>query len=316
MMESIKYQSIDKCECQSPIKWAGGKSKLVDTLIKYLPDGLNTLMYIEPFVGGGSVFISLISKKILSPKTKIILNDINTSLITFYKSIKLNVEILITSISRLIDEFNTSDDFEQFYYSIRTKYNTFLKEKRFNDELSAIFLFLNMTCFNGLYRVNSSGEFNVPIGRSGQTKKGNQTIYSFDEERINNLRNLSYILNNFYITFENLDYKEIIDKYDSSDSFFYIDPPYFPYNKTSFVKYSSDFNFTDFFECINRKFTSKILISNSDTEQVKNNVFSYYIAQIETNHSIGRKCANEIILKNYLNNDEEEYRRTNGFKFY
>ena len=136
------------------LKWVGGKGQLLDQLDRLLPEKYNS--YFEPFIGGGAVFFAL------NPK-KAHINDINKTLVQTYVHIKNDVDTLISSLKKLEKGFPSKNDDErkEFYYSIRNKYNSL----NYDDfERSLYFLFLNKTAFNGVYRENSKGGFNVPIG--------------------------------------------------------------------------------------------------------------------------------------------------------
>ncbi|MDD4782014.1 MAG: Dam family site-specific DNA-(adenine-N6)-methyltransferase, partial [Tissierellia bacterium] len=139
------------------VKWAGGKRQLLEEINKRMPKNYNR--YFEPFVGGGAVLFDM------QPKDAII-NDINKSLINAYRQIKQSPIELI----KAIDEFDCKipEDGKTYYYDIREKYNDKLMQDDFDVELAAMFIFINKHCFNGLYRVNGKGLFNVPYNNSRQ----------------------------------------------------------------------------------------------------------------------------------------------------
>jgi DNA adenine methylase len=188
----------------SPIKWAGGKRQLLHYIIPYFDTKFDT--YIEPFLGGGAVFFELINGNILTKEHKIILSDINPDLINLYKCIKENPQKLISRIKKLCEEELTVDN----YNDLRSQFNQLRKERKQNDrfKLSVLFLVINKTCFNGLYRLNSSGEFNVPW---------NKKSYSPQSE-IKNIEKISEIFNTYNIEILNEDYKDILKEYITEGS--------------------------------------------------------------------------------------------------
>lgn len=191
------------------LKWVGGKSQLLNDLVKYIPGNYNK--YIEPFVGGGALFFNL------APNTAII-NDSNEELMNAYKVVRDDVE-------GLIDLLQTYDYEKDFYYMIRAQSPVALSE----IERAARLIYLNKTCFNGLYRVNQKNEFNVPMGRYS-----NPTICN--EEK---LIAASKALQN--TTIECGDYKKVLTKYASKGDLIYIDPPYHPISSYSdFKRYTKE----------------------------------------------------------------------------
>lgn len=168
------------------LKWAGGKTQLIDKFILYLPKELKEgtiTRYVEPFIGSGAFFFYLVQR--FNFKEKIII-DLNKDLIDTYKAIKNNVEEVIKELRELTEKFYQLKRYErkEFYYEIRDAFNKIRKTDHFPYQKSAQLIFLNKTCYNGLYRVNSEGDFNVPFGRYSNPK-------IFSEL---NLRNISKIL--------------------------------------------------------------------------------------------------------------------------
>ena len=147
------------------IKWVGGKTQLLDDIKKSLPKDLDKregLTYVEPFVGGGAVLFWILQE--YPNITRAVINDINAELICTYRVIKNDVDSLIAELSRLQAEYLplSAEDRKEYYLAQRALFNT----KNTTDvQTAALFIFLNRTCFNGLYRVNSKGEFNVPHGK-------------------------------------------------------------------------------------------------------------------------------------------------------
>ncbi|WP_370398576.1 DNA adenine methylase [Tenacibaculum dicentrarchi] len=243
------------------LKWAGGKTQLIDQIKEQLPNNIQTekFTFIEPFVGSGAVLFWMLEH--FPNLEKAVINDINTELTNSYLTIKSNVEELITILSIWeIEYHNFAENQEikkEYYYEKRALFNT-----RTSDQTtqSALFIFLNRTCFNGLYRVNKSNGFNVPIG-------------SYKKPQICNKENLlavSKILQRVEIL--NGDFSETIQHADKN-TFFYFDPPYKPLSQTSsFNSYAKDeFNdaeqirLKEFCDTLNSQNYNWIL-SNSDVK--------------------------------------------------
>lgn len=263
------------------VKWAGGKRQLIKVLINNLPPSFNR--YIEPFVGGGALLFEVLPHKA-------IINDINTELINAYRVIRDNIDALIENLKKHKNE-------EEYYYKIRS----LDPEKLSAVERASRFIYLNKTCFNGLYRENSKGKFNVPFGRHKNPK-------ILDEE---NLRAVSEYLNTAEISILNLDYKEVCKLAEKGD-FVYLDPPYYPISKSSsFTKYHK-LNFTErdqielakVFRELDRK-GCYVMLSNSNTEFIRELYKEYDIWEISANRFINckgdkREKANvEVLIKNY-----------------
>ena len=213
------------------VKWVGGKSQLLEEIREKYPQKIEK--YCEPFVGGGAVLFDILSTK--HPET-VLINDINKELINTYSQIKNNCDGMISQLSEIqsIYKSHTLEENRAFFYEKRQHYND-LKvngNDAENLEKAALFIFLNKTCFNGLYRVNSKGIFNVPFNNA-------KNPLLCDEE---NLRACSALLQN--VEMKVGDYKECKDFIDSN-TFVYIDPPYRPLTQTAaFTSYSEN-GFTD-----------------------------------------------------------------------
>lgn len=191
------------------LKWAGGKTQLLDELNKYIP--LNYNKYIEPFIGGGALFFSLGSNES-------VIADSNRELIITYKQVRDNVEDVIS----ILKSFEHT---EEFYYNIRSMITDDLEK----DFRAARLIYLNKTCFNGLYRVNKKGLFNVPYGK-GKGKFLQKTV----------LREASESLQNTQII--NADYLDVLQQYAEPNDFIFLDPPYYPVGKYSdFKRYTKEF---------------------------------------------------------------------------
>ena len=277
------------------VKWAGGKSKLIPQMEQYYPKELkeNKIdVYVEPFVGGGAILIDILKKYNIK---KAYAFDINENLINCYNIIKDKVDSLILNLKKLEKEYLKLDDEnrKKYYYDIRKKYNSInIENEKEALEKTTYFIFLNKTCFNGLYRENRRGQFNVPVG-----KYKNPTIC--DEE---NLIELSKLIKN--VIFIKGDYRESY-KYIVENTFIYFDPPYRPINKTSsFTSYSKeDFNdenqkeLGEYFRKINDNNSNvKLMLSNSNPKN--NNEEDDFFEQIYKGFKIYEIKANRMINSN------------------
>lgn len=221
------YSNFMQSTAHPFVKWAGGKTQLLPEIRKHYPHRIKK--YCEPFVGGGAVLFDVLQK--CRPE-KVLVNDVNEELINTYLQIKSDCNLLIEQLSELQQNYK-SQSLEKnkiLFYEKRLRYNE-LKINR-NDaenlEKAALFIFLNKTCFNGLYRVNKRGEFNVPFNNA-------KNPLICDEE---NLRACSELLQNVQMkTGDYSDCKDFID----SETFVYLDPPYRPLTQTSaFTSYSEN----------------------------------------------------------------------------
>ncbi|MBQ4443032.1 MAG: DNA adenine methylase [Clostridia bacterium] len=302
---TVRYEKTKTVTLKPFVKWVGGKSQLVDEIEKMLPsDGEKVLTkYAEPMVGGGALFFNILSKYDFE---ELYISDINAELINAYKAVKTDIDNLISKLNEMQMSFLPMDENgrKYFYYNIREKFNSTILSAETSTEKAAQFIFLNKTCFNGLYRVNRKGQFNVPMGAYK-----NPTIC--DDE---NLRNIHEALQN--VTIVCGDYslsKSFIDK----DTFVYLDPPYRPISETSaFTSYNSE-SFDDneqirlaqFIDEIN-KLGAKIVLSNSDPKNVNedDNFFddlyrNYKINRVEASRAINSKGdkrgkINELLICN------------------
>jgi DNA adenine methylase len=282
------------------LKWAGGKGQLIDQISPLFPEQLksgNIDTYFEPFIGGGAVFFHIAQKYKIN---KAVICDVNEELIITYNSIKKDVNSLINELKILKDEYLSYDkeNRQLFFYRVR---NIFNKNKDLFDfknyskdwilRASQI-IFLNKTCFNGLFRVNSKGYFNAPSGRYN-----NPLI--LDQE---NLINISNLLNKINTEIILGDFEIIYEKVNSND-FVYLDPPYRPLNKTSSFKSYSKFDFNDkeqirlrdFFSKLNKK-GAKLMLSNSDPKN--ENTDDNFFDEIYNEYNIQKVFATRIINSN------------------
>lgn len=258
------------------LKWVGGKKKIMNDVLPLLK--LNFDNYYEPFIGGGSVLFEMINNGLLKNK-KVFVSDINKSLINCYTWIKNDVELLIQTLKR--DEYNNTS--KEQYLKLRRRYNEI--KNLCEVENTALFIYLNKCCFNGLYRENSLGKFNVPYG----TPK----ILNVD---FDNLRNISRNIQN--ISFSCTSFENVSP---ASNSLVYCDPPYHKtfssYNKEDFNE-DSHVKLKEFCE----KF-DKFIVSNSDTDFIKDLYKEYNLLTVVTKKSIAsqsssRTSKSELLIHN------------------
>jgi DNA adenine methylase len=267
------------------LKWAGGKSRLLQQYQKYFPKN-NWKTYYEPFLGGGSVFFHL------QPNSAVI-TDINQDLIEAYCSVRDNVEQLILVLQKhQIEHQNDFSGKHKYYYQVRScTYNTPL-------ERAARLIYLNKTCFNGLYRVNSKGEFNVPAGKYKNPKICNPDL----------LRSASAALKSAKI--EVRTFEEILN-YATSDDFVYFDPPYHPLNNTSyFTAYSSlafnedsQIRLRDIFAELTSRGV-KVMLSNSDSGFIRElysefNIHTILASRVINSNAQKRGKISEVLVTSY-----------------
>lgn len=220
-------------EAKPFLKWAGGKGQLIEQLSVYLPNKIyhEPFNYVEPFVGGGAMLFYML--KTFPNIKKVIINDVNEQLVSTYRNIRDNVYTLIGALSELEDSYLKLEEGKrkEMYLIVRDKYNT---PTCTGIMKSAYMLFLNRTCFNGLYRVNGKGLFNVPFG-----KYANPTICNAEL-----LKEDSMMLNKVDMEICCGDYRDTLQQVDDGLCFFYLDPPYRPLSETSsFTAYAKgDFN--------------------------------------------------------------------------
>lgn len=256
------------------IKWVGGKTQILDDTLSLFPTTIEN--YHEPFVGGGSVLLSVLSKNIVHDK--IYACDTNYSLIQLYKHVQNNFEELYNELKKIFKNYENNieeKEKEKYYYSMRQLFNTCDKN---SIEHSALFMFLNKTCFRGLYREGPNG-FNVPYGHY---KKVN--IIEKDE-----LEKISELIKN--VNFECLDFRESLKKVGSHD-FVYLDPPYAPETKNSFVGYTKGgFKLEDHNELFKtiKENLPKFVMSNSNVELVNESFQGYNKKVIIAKRAINSK---------------------------
>lgn len=299
------------------LKWAGGKGQLLKEIDKRLPEIVkkNELeYYFEPFVGAGSVFFHLKNNYKIK---KSIISDINPELILTYKIIQEDYKKLIKMLKKMKKEYleleDNNEDQKNYYYNVRKNFNENLKKIDIDapkyDEThfkrAAQMIFLNKTCFNGMFRVNKNGEFNVPAGRYK-----NPSIYDKD-----NLKEVNKVLNdNVLILTQDF---EKTEKYINENSFVYLDPPYRPLNKTSHFTqyYKSNFGDLDqirlsqYIERLSKN-NINVMLSNSDSKNENNKSFfrelynGHEIETVKARRNINangkkRNAIDELIIRTY-----------------
>jgi DNA adenine methylase len=269
------------------VKWVGGKTQLLEKISVYIDKLPSMKKYAEPFVGGGALFFNMLTKYSIE---QAYISDINAELINTYTNIRDNIESLIDKLYKMEKLFliKDLDKRNAFYLLQRKKFNSIkLNNKSEKLEKAALFIFLNKTCFNGLYRVNSKGKFNVPVG-----SYKNPQICDKD-----NLQGISKLLQK--VTIVCGDYKESFNFIDKN-TFVYFDPPYRPLNNTSnFTSYTAG-SFNDehqkelakYINCLNIK-GAKILISNSDPKN--HNSKDMFFDKLYSKYNIKRVLASRMI---------------------
>lgn len=288
------------------LKWAGGKSKLVKYISELVPfEKTDRFTYVEPFVGGGAVLFWILRE--FPNIEKAIINDVNSDLIGTYQTVKGDVRALINVLAcwqKEFHSFDTEDEKKKYYYAKRELFNS-----RTSDtiEQSALFIFLNKTGFNGLYRVNSKNQFNVPMGSYSKPM-------ICDEE---GLKAASTALDKVIIL--NGDFEKT-SKYGGKKALYYFDPPYKPLSVTSSFNTYAKGGFLDKEQVRLKEFCdrlgdrkSKIILSNSDVRdtELDDKMFfddlyeSYCIRRIYASRAINSKATNrgkisELLISNFL----------------
>ena len=261
------------------LKWAGGKRQLIPQMAKYFPNDYNK--FIEPFIGGGAIFFHL-----LPPKS--IISDNNPDLINCYKVIKEDVESLIKSLKKHKYE-------KDYYYEIRALDRDTEKFAQLSDiEKASRTIYLNKSGYNGLYRVNSKGYFNVPFGRHKNPKICDET----------NLRNVSRALTNVEIYLGSF---EICLNFAEKDDFVYLDPPYYPlsdtalftsYTKSSFDK-DSQIKLHEAFNTLNKR-GCKIMLSNSYSNFILDLYKDFNVITLKAKRNINSNSQKRGFIKEVL----------------
>ena len=311
----VKHINHKKITTPKPIlKWVGGKTQVLDKLIIEFPIDINN--YREMFLGGGSVLLTLLSyvkNGIIKIHGNIYAYDLNEPLIYIYKNIQSNHNEIYNETQKLITEFNSCGDGEinrtpknideakiskeNYYYWIRSEYNKLSFTDKKTTIGSAMFIFLNKTCFRGVFRVGPKG-FNVPYGHYNNPEIINKEHLDEIHELIQN------------VIFECCDFNTSLNSIESND-YVYLDPPYAPETDTSFVGYTENGfnidNHNNLFQLIHKltETNKKMMLSNADVSLVRDNFTNekYNITSILCKRAINSKNpqakAKEVIIKNY-----------------
>lgn len=304
--DTKKMQTTTSVKAKPFLKWAGGKSQLLSTINSYLPQNfrdINNVTYIEPFVGGGAMLFFMLQT--YPNIKKAIINDINTHLINTYKVIRDTPYQLIEFLFELQSTYRNIGDYESqkdFYLNIRSRFNT---HSLSIIEEAAYMIFMNRTCFNGLYRENSKGGFNVPFGRYPNPTICDESLLLTDSELLQRVE----ILNGDFS-----ETKEYIDGY----TFFYFDPPYRPLDATSsfnsYVKETFDdkeqIRLKDYYAHLSDLGCYEMLSNSDGKGRNENNTFfddlykDFIIERVLAKRSINanptkRGQLTELLIRNY-----------------
>lgn len=282
------------------VKWVGGKTGLIPTIERILPGNINSgqLTYVEPFVGGGGFLFHMLQYHNFK---EVIINDLNAPLMDCYacfQNPKLFIE-LVARVSTLEEQYNRSKYKENLYYRVREEYNDILKQNSLMPMplLAAYFIFLNKTCFNGLYRVNKKGEFNVPWGKKAEIKLYDESVYAATADALSKVK----ISTGDYGFIQNL---------KGNDTLIYLDPPYMPEKEQSFTSYTAggfdlkeQERLRDICDKLNENGV-KWIQSNSNSSIIKDLYMKYNIKEVSAPRSIsakgdGRGQVTEVIITNY-----------------
>lgn len=277
-----KFDVMDNANlpCAPVIKWAGGKTQLLNELKSRCPKEFKT--YYEPFFGSGALFFS-------SGFKEAVVNDTNFQLYTLYENIKNKPEQLICEIDLLVDQFNKSNNKKLFYYNKRNEYNNLINSPEIRA--SALFVFINKTCFNGLYRTNSEGKYNVPFGQKKHLNSLSKGILEVSKS----LQRVKLM---------NIDFNEVVEN-AGKDDFVYFDPPYY----NTFTSYQANgFGLDDqirlarlFKELSDRGVYC--MLSNSNEDVIKELYQDFNIEVVHVKRNINRKGdarkGEEVIIRNY-----------------
>ena len=268
------------------VKWAGGKKQLLSRLMERAPEHYNK--YFEPFIGGGALLLEL------QPQTATI-NDVNKQLLNVYIQLRSNVESLIDSINSL-DKVECD---KEHYIVMREKYNQKIKADELDEECAALMIWINKHCFNGLYRVNEKGLFNVPYNNK-------VTGSSIDED---NLRAIARYFTENDVTILNGDFESACKTVQPGD-FVYFDSPYVPVSDTAnFTDYTKDgFGYNDhvrlakLFVELDKK-GALIMLSNHNVPLVHELYEGFKIEEVVVRRAInrdaGKRVGKEVIITNY-----------------
>lgn len=285
------------------IKWVGGKGKVIPQISQYFPDMSSVGAYVEPFVGGGAMFFHILNN--YPHIQRIAINDINSRLITTYDTVCNFSEALIKKLDVLQkewDDLKTQEEKSEYYYQKRKAFNLISENQGNYLDCASLFIFLNKTGFNGLYRVNSNNEFNVPCGKY-------EHPVICDKE---NIREISKATENVLHIY-NTDFKNTLEHNNEFKTLYYLDPPYMPITKTaSFTSYTKEgfgekeqHEVREFCDLINQN-GDYFMLSNSHPEDEFFEVLykEYNIHYIDAPRVIAaksdsRKAVKEVLITNF-----------------
>lgn len=269
------------------VKWAGGKRQLLPEISKRLPKSFND--YYEPFIGGGACLLEFAPNKAT-------IGDINQVLVSSYKTIRENVEELMKILDEFSLEHNEALEKKEFYYKMREQYNERIIASDYGIKTVALFIYLNKTCFNGLYRVNSKGLFNVPFNNK-------KVLNAYDRE---NLLEISRYLESVQII--NGDFEETCKNVKKGD-FVFFDSPYAPLKPESFESYTKEGFAVEEHERLARLFKeltergAYCMLTNHNTDLINELYKDYKIEVVQVKRMINRNADNrtgeEVIITNY-----------------
>ena len=272
------------------IKWVGGKTQLLEHIRKRLPPSFVDQRYYEPFLGGGAVLLDLTYLKSVNA----VASDTNPELINMYNQVRDNVSKVIIELEKLDVCHESYSDPKAFYYDVRKDFNTHLSSR--TPTQAARFIYLNKHCFNGLYRVNSKGEFNVPFN-------GKKTGGSFDPEH---LIKVSVQLKNTTLFCD--DFENVVEDATAHD-FVFFDSPYAPLTPTSFTDYTKEgFKYEDHLRLADlfKELTNRgcyCMLTNHDTPLIRELYKDFNIEVVDVRRSINRngndRKGKEVIITNY-----------------
>lgn len=277
---------MDKLKISPFVKWAGGKKQLLDRLEERMPETYGR--YYEPFIGGGALLLDI------QPKNAII-NDVNEQLLNVYRQLKANAEAVIS----ILSELDSVECDKEHYLKMRAEYNKKIAAHILDAECAALTIWINKHCFNGLYRVNSKGLFNVPYNN----KVGGA---SMSEE---NLREIGLYLNSCDVEIREGDFETACSDVQAGD-FVYFDSPYIPVSETAnFTDYTKDgFGYEDhrrLAELFKRLDTAgvKVMLSNHNVDLVYELYDGFKIECVDVKRAINRdaskRVGKEVIITNY-----------------
>lgn len=271
------------CDIKPIVKWAGGKTQLLDKIKDRMPKKYGS--YYEPFIGGAALLLNVQPKKAN-------INDINSELINTYTQIRDDAPS-VKSLLKYLDDKHTG---EKYYYKKRDEFNIKIQKKEYDSYMAALFIYLNKHCFNGLYRVNSKGLFNVPYNNKDKGK-------SFDEENINALSD--YLKS---VKIVNGDFESCARKAKKGD-FVFFDSPYAPLNPTSFESYTKEGFSKEDHERLAKLFKELdkkgvyCMLTNHNTELINKLYKGYNIDVVQVHRNINSKGdsrkGEEVIITNY-----------------